>query len=156
MQTPFPAADARLAYDILTYVGIVEHLTRTRATRFLQGSGVTFPQFVLLNHFRRRPAHEPKTVSSVARAMQQPQPGITKTLQKMIQGGLIKAADAPGDGRSKLLSLTPKGVRAHDKALDLLTQAFQPAFAGWDPEMLGQLATHLRTLKDWMDTEGRL
>jgi DNA-binding MarR family transcriptional regulator len=155
MLKPPTHIETRLAYDILTYVGIIEHLTRTRAEKGLRGSGVTFPQFVMLNHFRRRPADEPKTVTSIARAMQQPQPGVTKTLQKMLAQGLLKAADAPGDGRSRLLSLTAKGNKAHEKALAVLSDQFRAAFADWREDEMADLFRHLARLKGWMDTEGR-
>jgi DNA-binding MarR family transcriptional regulator len=155
MLKPPSTTEARLAYDILTYVGIIEHLTRTRATRALRGSGLSYQQFVLLNHFRRRPPEEPKTVTSIARAMQQPQPGITKTLQKMLAQGLIKAVDAPGDGRSRLLMLTPKGNKSHEKALASLSDHFRAAFADWTEGDMTAMFQHLSRLKAWMDTEGR-
>jgi DNA-binding MarR family transcriptional regulator len=155
MLKPPSGSEIKLAYDILTYVGIVEHLMRTRAEKGLRGTGVTFSQFAFLNHFRRRPADEPKTVTSIARAFQQPQPGVTKTLQKMLAQGLIKAADAPGDARSKLLTLTPKGIKAHEKALAVLTDQFRAAFADWTEPEMAQFFQHLSKLKGWMDTEGR-
>jgi DNA-binding MarR family transcriptional regulator len=155
MLKPPTATEARLAYDILTYVGIIEHLTRTRAEKALRGTGVTFPQFVMLNHFVRRPQDEPKTVTSIARAMQQPQPGVTKTLQKMLSLGLIKAASAPGDGRSRLLTLTAKGAKAHEKSLGVLAGQFRAAFADWREDEMSVLFQHLARLKTWMDTEGR-
>ena len=154
LKSPIPA-EARLGADIFTYVGIIEQLARTRAVRGLKGSGLTFPQFVLLNHFRRRPTEETKTVTSIARAMQQPLPGITKTIQKMISSGLIKTSDAPGDGRSKLLILSPKGVKAHDKALESLSVTFRAAFTGWTEAEMIDLFKLLGKLKNWMDTEGR-
>lgn len=155
MFKPPGAAESRLGYDILTYIGIIEQLTRTRAEKALRGTGITFPQFVMLNHFRRRPTDEPKTVTSIARAMQQPQPGVTKTLQKMLTQGLIKASDAPGDGRSRLLSLAPKGFKAHDRALAILNDQFRGAFAEWSEPEMTELFRHLSRLKGWMDTEGR-
>ena len=156
MQAPSPPDVARLGYDILTFVGIIEHLARTRASRGLKAAGVSFPQFVLLNHFVRRPAEEAKTVSSVARAMQQPQPGITKTIQKMIAQGLLRVIPATHDRRVKLLMLTPKGQRAHQKALEQLAPLFAPAFEEWAPQELTTLAQHLLRLKEWLDTKGRL
>jgi DNA-binding MarR family transcriptional regulator len=139
MLKPPGAAEARLGYDILTYVGIIEHLTRTRAEKGLRGTGVTFAQFSFLNHFRRRPADEAKTV----------------TLQKMLALGLIKAVEAPDDGRSKLLTLTPKGAKAHEKALAVLTDQFRAAFADWTEAEMAAFFQHLSKLKGWMDTEGR-
>ena len=155
MLKPPSANEIRLAYDILTYVGIIEQLTRTRAGKGLRGAGIAYPQFVMLNHFRRRPPDEPKTVTSISRAMQQPQPGVTKTLQKMLAQGLIKAIDSPDDARSRLLALTPKGLKAHDKALAILSDQFRAAFADWTESEMAAFFQHLAKLKGWMDTEGR-
>ena len=70
----------------------------------LRPLGFQLPQFVMLNHFSHRP-DEAKTVTSVARALQQPQPGVTKTVQKLVAKGWLRGRSSEGDGRSKLLML---------------------------------------------------
>ena len=86
---------------IFNWIGIINQLSTTRISRALPPLKLPFPQFVLLIHFSHRP-EEAKTVTGVAAAMQQPQPGITKTIQKMLARKLLRAAPAPGDARSKL------------------------------------------------------
>lgn len=133
---------------------MINQLTTTRASRALAAIGLPFPQFVLLNHFGWRP-REAKTVSGVASAMQQPQPGVTKTIQKMLKGGILRAAPSKDDARVKLIYVTPKGLRMQKRALAALEPAFQGAFAGWQAEELEALFQHLDRLKVWLDTEGR-
>jgi DNA-binding MarR family transcriptional regulator len=68
---------------------------------------------------------------------------------------LIKAIDSPDDARSRLLALTPKGNKAHEKALAVLNDQFRAAFADWTEAELVSMFQHLSKLKSWMDTEGR-
>jgi len=144
----------RAGWRILTWIGIIDQLASARAADALRQIALPLPQFVILNHFSHRP-DEPRTVTGIARALQQPQPGVTKTIQKMLEGGLLAAATAPGDGRSKLLRLTPKGAKAHQRAIALLTPAFEAAFAGWEEGDFADLFRRLNPLKTWLDTEGR-
>jgi DNA-binding MarR family transcriptional regulator len=153
MQKSTPA-DLERGFRIFTWIGIVNQLTTTRATRALTRIGLAFPQFVLLNHFSRTPG-EAKTVSGVASAMQQPQPGVTKTIRKMIDAGYLRAAPSRRDGRSKQLFLTARGARALDLARETLAPVFRDAFTGWtEADMIAFLA-QLDRLKAWMDTKGR-
>lgn len=146
--------EVRLAWRILSWVGMIEHLSRTRASRALEAIGLPFPQFVVLNHFQWRPG-EPQTVSRIAGALQQPQPGITKTVQKVIARRFVRARTSPSDGRSKELFITPKGLEAHGKALEGLVPAYRDLFAGWNPAEMEDLFAKLDRLKSWLDTTGR-
>lgn len=121
-----PSTDFR----IINWVGIIHQLTDTKLRQLLDGTDVPPPQFILLNHFSHRP-DEGKTVSGIADAMQQPQPGITKTIAKMILKGFLQAEENPLDGRSKTLFLTGKGKSAHLDAKDRLEQGMQNTFDGW-------------------------
>lgn len=143
-----------LRHKILTWIGIIDQLTTDRVGRALAPLDLPLPQFVLLNHFSHRP-DEAKTVTGVARAMQQPQPGITKTLQKMLARKLLRAEPDPADARSKLLRLTPKGAALHAKALATLAPHFAGAFQGWSAAELASFFGQLDRLKQWMDSEGR-
>ena len=92
-------SQARLGWKIFNWIGILNQLATNRAERSLAELKLPMPQFVVLNHFSHRP-NETKTVTAVAQAMQQPQPGITKTIQNLVTRKLLKADPAPGDGRS--------------------------------------------------------
>jgi DNA-binding MarR family transcriptional regulator len=108
----------------------------------------------MLNHFSHRP-NEAKTVTGVASALQQPQPGVTKTIQKMVARKLLKSDPAPGDARSKLITITPKGLETHARAIATFVPQFAEVFSGWDDAEMEALARQLDRLKVWMDTKGR-
>ncbi|MFC4272329.1 MarR family transcriptional regulator [Sneathiella chungangensis] len=121
-----PSSDFR----IINWIGIISQLTDTKMRQLLDGTDVPPPQFILLNHFIHHP-DEGKTVSGIAWAMQQPQPGITKTVAKMLAKGFLRAEDNPEDGRSKILYLTDAGIKAHAQAKERLELALADTFDGW-------------------------
>ena len=147
-------SDIRLGAKILTWIGIIDQLSTTRITRALASLKLPYPQFVLLIHFSHR-TDEAQTVTGVASAMQQPQPGITKTIQKMLAKKLLRAAPSPGDARSKLLYLTPKGAEMHGRALMALVPVFRDLFEPWSEGEMNDLIAKLDRLKVWLDTKGR-
>lgn len=154
MATRPTEAQATLGWRIFNWIGIIDQLATTRATRTLAELKLSMPQFVMLNHFSHRPA-EAKTVTSIASALQQPQPGVTKTVQKMVVRKLLKADPAPGDARSKLLTITPKGLELHARAIAAFVPQFAEVYAGWSDAEMADLFAKLDRLKVWMDSKGR-
>jgi len=146
--------EVRLAWRILSWIGMIEHLSRTRASRGLAAVGLPFAQFVVLNHLQWRP-NETQTVSRIAVALQQPQPGVTKTVQKLIAKKYVRARPSPDDARSKELFITPKGIEVHRKALHSLVPSYQDLFASWSEVEMEDLFQKLDRLKGWLDTKGR-
>jgi DNA-binding MarR family transcriptional regulator len=147
-------AQATLGWRIFNWIGIIDQLATARATRSLNELKLPFPQFVMLNHFSHRP-QEAKTVTSVAAALQQPQPGITKTVQKLVARKLLRADPAPGDGRSKLLTITAKGLDLHARAISTFVPQFAEVYWGWEEKEMAELFAKLDRLKVWLDTKGR-
>ena len=145
---------AQVGWRIFNWIGIIDQLATARAQRTLADLKLPFPQFVMLNHFSHRP-HEVKSVTAVAFALQQPQPGVTKTIQKLIARKFLKADPAPGDARSKLLTITPKGLEIQARAIAAFGPRFAEAFQGWDDAEMEELFAKLDRLKVWMDSKGR-
>jgi DNA-binding MarR family transcriptional regulator len=145
---------AQVGWRIFNWIGIIDQLATARAERTLAELKLPFPQFVMLNHFSHRP-QEAKTVTAVASALQQPQPGVTKTIQKLIARKFLKADRAPGDARSKLLTITPKGLEIQARAIAAFTPRFAEAFQGWEEAEMEELFAKLDRLKVWMDSKGR-
>ena len=139
-----------LRFGILTWVGIINQLTTTQANRLLANTELPFTQFIMLNHFSHQP-DEGKTVSGIARAMQQPQPGTTKTVQKLLAKGFLNTAPNPADGRSQQLFLTDSGHAAHAAAIGRLAPGFASAFADWNDEDMMALFALLDRLKSYLD-----
>ena len=141
-----------LSFRIVNWIGIIDQLASTEANRVLRPLGLQLPQFVMLNHFSHHP-DEAKTVTSIARALQQPQPGVTKTVQKLVAKGWLRERSSDGDGRSKLLMLTPSGLIKHRAAVAALSPGLERAFAGWSQDDRRTLFALLDRVKIWFDQD---
>ena len=139
-----------LAFRIVNWVGIVDQLATTTGSRLLAPLEVPLPQFVMLNHFSHKP-DEARTVTGVARALQQPQPGITKTIQKMVARGWLREQASATDGRSKTLKITASGQAKHRAAIAALMPGLSEAFADWSLADQARLFELLDRLKIWFD-----
>lgn len=144
-----------LPFRIINWIGIIEQLASSAANRVLAPLDLPLPQFILLNHLTNRPgtAAGGHTIMAVANALQQPQPGITKTVQKLVDKGFLAERAHPQDGRSKLLRMTPKGVAAHQAAIAALMPELGRAFDGWSAKEMQRLFADLDRLKIWFDTD---
>lgn len=139
----------RLIWELLTSVNICAQLLGTRTGEAL-GPELPSAQFTMLNHFVRVPPAM-KTVGDMARAFQLPQPGVTKTAQKLITKGFLASHVDPEDGRRKLLSITEAGRAAHMQALMRLKPDADLIFADWRDADLDALREPLFRLKYWLD-----
>lgn len=137
-------------FRIINWIGIIEQLSSTKARQALEGTNVPMPQFIMLNHFSHKP-DEGKTVSRIAWAMQQPQPGITKTIAKMLAKGFLREEPHPEDGRSKILFLTEVGREAHAMAGGRLSAATNTVFDHWNEEDKEAFFAYLDRLKVFLD-----
>jgi DNA-binding MarR family transcriptional regulator len=144
-------SEADRRFRILNWIAIVDQLATTKANRVLDAIGLPMPQFVVLNHFSHRP-HEPRTVTGVAAAFQQPQPGMTKTIQKLVERGYLRSDADANDGRIKRLLLTAEGLAAHKAARERLAPSIATTFAGWDAYELDTLLRLLDRLRVHLDT----
>lgn len=140
-------------FRILNWIGIIDQLSTTRANQILKDTDLPLPQFVMLNHFSHRP-DEGKTVTGIAAAFQQPQPGVTKTVQKLIGKGYLVSRPCPTDGRAKLLFMAPAGAAAHSAALVSFRPHAERLFEDWRTEEMDELFRLLDRLKIQLD-EGR-
>ncbi|MFO1038576.1 MAG: MarR family transcriptional regulator [Geminicoccaceae bacterium] len=147
--TPLGADDKR--FRALNWIGIVDQLAMTQANRRLDGTDLPMPQFVMLNHFSHRP-HESKTVGGVAAAFQQPQPGVTKTVQKLADKGFLAITPDAKDGRVRHLRITEAGLAAHAAARTRLVAAFDGLFAEWTEADLDTLIALLDRLRLYLDS----
>lgn len=144
-----------LPFRIVNWIGIIDQLASSAANRLLAPLDLPLPQFTMLNHFSHRPGAESggHTIMMLARALQQPQPGVTKTAQKLVDKGFLAERANPRDGRSKLLQMTAKGMAAHQAAIAALMPELARAFAGWSTGDMQRLFADLDRLKLWLDAD---
>lgn len=145
-----PPSPPPIEFRIVNWIGIIDQLASERGRKALAALDLPLPQFVVLNHFSHRP-EEPKTVGGVAAALQQPQPGVTKTVQKLVDRGLLTVEPSSLDGRSKILRLTAKGQALHARAVAAVMPEAARAFAGWTEAEKRTLFDRLDRLKRWFD-----
>lgn len=139
-----------LLLQTLNFIGIANQLVVTRANDLLREGELPFPQFVMLSHFMKDPARA-RTVTGVASAFQAPQPGITKTIQKLARSGFLEYRPSQNDARVKHVFLTPAGRRAFAAAVGRLAPDMRLVFAEWREVDIRRLHELLRRLKDWLD-----
>ncbi len=118
-------------FRFFTEIGIVEQLTRAKLERILP-DGIKISQFTALNHLMRLQGKW--SPARLANAFQVTRAAMTNTLQRLESRGLIKIEIDPGDGRGKLVSLSPAGRDMHEKCIN----AIGPLFASLEKEFGSQ------------------
>ncbi|MCP5060729.1 MAG: winged helix-turn-helix transcriptional regulator [bacterium] len=131
---------------------MIAQLVRSRNSQIVQETDLPYPQFVLLLHFCHDPERE-WTVSSLARAFQRKQPGITKTVRQLLDGGFLRTRPDKMDARVKHLRVTPRGIRARDAAMARLAPVFADDFRSWKQSEVSELHRLLERLKNHLDEQ---
>jgi MarR family transcriptional regulator for hemolysin len=65
-------------------------------------------------------AEQPVTLSEICRRVRVQWPTMVRVIESMVADGLILREDNPGDGRSKLARLTPRGVEVMEQIQPIL------------------------------------
>ncbi|MCU0898564.1 MAG: MarR family winged helix-turn-helix transcriptional regulator [Burkholderiales bacterium] len=138
-------------YQIVNYIGIADQLLTTRANQILGVGDLPFAQFVMLNHFSHEP-NRARRVTEVASAMQQPQPTVTRTLQRLVRKGYLEVRAADDDARARVHVLTRTGKAAHRRAIERLMREVVARFADWDTRDVDTLHRLLFRLMRGLDS----
>jgi DNA-binding MarR family transcriptional regulator len=104
-----------LARDL---TALMKHLLVTTSPDFfaeLEKAGISVTQakslIILIN------ADHPMSVKSLSSALGLSLPGISRSIEAMVQRGEVKRKEDPLDRRSKLLSVTPRGRKLYERLL---------------------------------------
>lgn len=109
--------DPALVFRLLNEIGIIAQLSGTAFERVMP-TGLSLPQFVVLNHLVR--VGDDRTPLDLARAMQVTKGTMTNTLGHLTRSGAVEIRPDPKDGRSKRVSITPAGRAAREAAISAL------------------------------------
>jgi DNA-binding MarR family transcriptional regulator len=124
----------------------VQRAARALARRFdeaLRALDLTNGQFSLLMSLNRP---EPPAMAAVASLLAMDRTTLTAALKPLRRRGLVTVAADPGDRRSRLMALTPKGVKLLAKAVPIWErthQEIEDLLPDGDPN---RLRSNLRTL----------
>ncbi len=138
--------------QIVVWTGVIAQLTRTRINQSLGQTSLPYPQFVLLLHFCHDPDRE-WTVSSLADTFQTNQPGITKTVKKLLERRYLSSRPDAEDARVRKLRVTKRGIRARNNAVARMGPDLAEAFRGWKRSEISELHRLLERLKNHLDAD---
>jgi len=136
--------------QVLVWIGVAEQLLVTRLNRAIAGVNLPFAQFVMLNHVRAF-AEEGHKIGRLASAFETGQPGISKTVARLVEKGFLRAEPDPQDGRSRLHYLTEAGATAHGEALARIAPDAALIFEDWSAGDIDELHRLIFKLKSWLD-----
>jgi DNA-binding MarR family transcriptional regulator len=111
-----------IEFQVLNEIGIIDQLARNRAARLLSPE-LNTSQFIVLNHFARLGGKR----------------------------SLVELASAMRDGRAKIVSLTPAGRIARDRAVGRLGRGLAGLDAVLSAEELARTLGVLCRLRVWFD-----
>jgi DNA-binding MarR family transcriptional regulator len=141
-------AQERIAVDVHEAIAAVSAQLRLRFQDFAPGVG--FVAVATLRHLVRK---GPRTVSELALADQVTTQAISLRIRPLVEAGLATRAADPADARRTILSATPQGRRAIQRAETNARRALSGAIARLGPAdraalssavpLLVQLAHHL-------------
>lgn len=109
-------------FEVFTLVHIIEQLSRSLLERRLP-DGLRVSHFGVLSHLARR--GDRKTPLELSQIFQVTKGAMTKTLTRLEERRLVSIVQHPTDGRSKLVSITEKGLQVRKEAVQAVQSAIE-------------------------------
>lgn len=138
-----------IEFVLFNEIGIIDQLGGAMFERAMP-KGMTQAQFTVLNHFVRL-GHNERSPAQLANAFQLTRPTMTSTLGRMEKAGLVNTRPDPDDGRSKLVSLTPKGREMRERCIAALIPLLSVLKGVLDEQEVRNVVPILRKLRVALD-----
>jgi DNA-binding MarR family transcriptional regulator len=113
---------------------------------------LSFAQFSVLNQFVRLGGE--RSLVEMARSFQVTKPAMTKLVRKLEEAGHVSVRPNPADSRSKLVSITERGVSARHQAIMALAPSFGEMRRAIGDEAFEQALPFLTALREWLERNG--
>lgn len=101
------------------------------------------------------PPHR-ESPTSLRHRLVQTSGGMTSTLRRLLDKGLVEREPDPADGRGLLVVLTDKGRSAALESVDGLVQSYEQMLSELNDEQRSALTEAMRTLLDHLEVEAGL
>ncbi len=149
-KTDAPVSEVELgtAFEFFNEVGIIGQLGSNRMQRTLPHD-LNQSQFSVLNWFIR--VDDEATPGRLAKAFQVTRGAMTNTLGKLSAKGFIRIEPDPLSGRSKIVTITPAGRRAREKALIALSLDLEEFLGAFPVSRLNEALPFLRETRAFLD-----
>jgi DNA-binding MarR family transcriptional regulator len=136
------------AVQVFDAIRQIDNEVRAAITEAL-AEGLTFPQYEVLDLLDRR--GDGLTPAEIARAVHAAKSGLTNTLQRLEEGGLIRVEPCAEDGRKKRVSLTPAGRSAYMRTLAGLRPKMEHLREAITLDEFREVLPFLKALRAWFD-----
>lgn len=134
--------------QIFTEIAAISQLVSNRLERVLP-DGLSHAQFVVLRRFANQGGIS--TPAELARHFQVTKGAMTNTLQRLEAQGFVTVEADPSDGRRKLVTITPKGVAAHDVAIRAMRPMMDSLRSAFTDAEFAEALPFLTALRVWLD-----
>ena len=114
--------------------------------------GVSFAQYEVLSHLDRR--GDGLTPAEIARAVQAPKSGLTNTLQRLEDAGLVRVEPCGEDGRRKRVWLTDAGREVHSATVAGTRPRMEHLREAFTIDEFRAALPFLKALRAWFDEKG--
>jgi DNA-binding MarR family transcriptional regulator len=136
---------------IMDWTAVFVRLWMHDISRFTRSNGLSFGQMNLMLHIHYR---GPCEVSGVSDLLGVTPAGASQMVERMVQQGLVKRSEIPGDRRVRLVDMTEEGIRmtqecihVHEKWVGDLAESFEPGQRNVASKILCMLTEKARNLK---------
>ena len=121
-------------------------------TRFIEANGLPVPasQFPLLAALDRPGG---LTIGELAEAVGVSQPGVTRSVSRLTELGLVTVSHEAGDRRRRTVRLTPRGAGIVETARDIVWPHVTAAVVGLCADLDGPLLGQLGEIEARLDRE---
>ncbi len=133
-----------LVIALLSEIGAVDQLARSRLTKALP-KGMELSHFSVLTHFSRLGGE--KTPAQLARIFHVTKGAMTNTLSKLEAAGYVHIRPDWDDARRKLVSISPAGVAARDRAVAAVAPVFEDMMRQLGTQKIRSILPVLRDLR---------
>lgn len=140
-----------LAVALFSELFTADQMMRNRLSRMLP-KGMELSHFSVLNHLAR--FKQERTPAQLARAFHVTRGAMTNTLGKLEIAGYVHIRPDWDDARSKLVTISPAGVRARDTALEAITPLITELVGELGADKVRAALPILRELRLKLEDEG--
>lgn len=135
-------------FGFFTEIGIINQLSTAMLAKSLP-NGVHPSHFSILNHLIRRGDGKPPV--RIASAMQVTKNTMTHSLKVLEERGFIDVRPDPGDGRAKLVYMTPVGRTFHEEAIKTVSTMFERVIGPEQLELMQRIKPDLALMRAHLD-----
>lgn len=122
-------------------------LARHNDSVLQENLGIGFSQFKILMVLQWKPNVRQK---QIADKLGQTEASISRQIKLMYDDGLLQSVQRPENRRERITTLTQRGLRVCNEALDLLNETYKPMFAQLSKEENEELLQTLTKLHNYI------